>query len=113
MDGVCKIPRVESFQSQGLINISMRRYLLDNLEEAKTFVVKLYVGVSHPEIPLIELNQGSGGSVRHGIFSEVGMFGVGLVGYVDLALEELVEVLEVLSDFVGNVIGMLQKERVN
>ncbi|KAG5339334.1 hypothetical protein C0989_004664 [Termitomyces sp. Mn162] len=77
--------------------------LLEDLEGAKSFVVKLDRRPPGLEIASIELYQSARGPVRGGVTLAIGMLGVGLIGGVDFVLEKLVKGPEVFCDFVGNV----------
>ncbi|KAG5730209.1 hypothetical protein E4T56_gene11669 [Termitomyces sp. T112] len=57
------------------------------------------------KVALIKPNQGAGRPVGGGVMLGIGMFGVGLIGGVDLVLEKLVKGLEVLGNFMGGVGG--------
>ncbi|KAG5333226.1 hypothetical protein C0989_006042 [Termitomyces sp. Mn162] len=57
------------------------------------------------EVASIKPNQGAWGPVGGGVTSGIGMFGVGLIGGVDLVPEKLVKGSEVLSDFMGSMGG--------
>ncbi|KAG5331199.1 hypothetical protein C0989_008312 [Termitomyces sp. Mn162] len=95
---------VEALQAQRQVElVSMGGDLLEDLEWAKALVVEFDGRPPGLEISSVEPDQGAGGPVGGQLATGIGVLGVGLVGSVDLILEELVEGSEVLSDLVGNV----------
>ncbi|KAG5349441.1 hypothetical protein C0989_003928 [Termitomyces sp. Mn162] len=96
--------RVEALQAQRQVElVSVGGDLPEDLEWAEAFVVEFDGRPLGLKILLVEPDQGAGGPVGGWLATGVGVLGVGLVGGIDLVLEELVEGSEVLGDFVGNV----------
>ncbi|KAG5331599.1 hypothetical protein C0989_008005, partial [Termitomyces sp. Mn162] len=113
-EGVWSVPfkesnvehRVEALQTRRQVElVSVGGDLPEDLEWAEAFVVEFDRGPPGLKISSVEPDQGAGGPVGGRLAAGVSMLGVGLVGGVDLVSEELVEGLEVLGDFVGNVGG--------
>ncbi|KAG5348631.1 hypothetical protein C0989_009342 [Termitomyces sp. Mn162] len=111
-EGVWSVPfkesnmehRVEALQARRQVElVSVGGDLPEDLEWAEAFVVEFDGRPPGLKISSVEPDQGAGGPVGGQLATDIGVLGVGLVGSVDLVLEELVEGLEVLGDFVGNV----------
>ncbi|KAG5336696.1 hypothetical protein C0989_012081 [Termitomyces sp. Mn162] len=95
---------VEALQAWGQVKlVGMHEDLSENFEEAKAFMVEFDGGPPGLEVALIEPNQSAGGPVRGRIMSGISMFGIGLISSADFVLEELVEGLEILGNFVSDV----------
>ncbi|KAG5334795.1 hypothetical protein C0989_003069 [Termitomyces sp. Mn162] len=98
--------RVEALQAWRQVKlVSMGGDLPEDLEWAEAFVVEFDGRPLGLKILSVKPDQGAGGPVGGWLATGVGVLGVGLVGGVDLVLEELVEGSEVLGNFVGNVGG--------
>ncbi|KAG5333770.1 hypothetical protein C0989_004869 [Termitomyces sp. Mn162] len=96
--------RVEALQAWRQVElVSVGGDLLEDLEWAEAFVVEFDERPLGLEISPVEPDQGAGRPVGGRLAMGISMLGVGLVGGVDLVLEELVEGSEVLSDLMGNV----------
>ncbi|KAG5349147.1 hypothetical protein C0989_005608 [Termitomyces sp. Mn162] len=96
--------RVEALQARRQVKlVSVGGDLLEDLEWAEAFVVEFDGRPPGLEILPVEPDQGARGPVRGQLATGIGMLGVGLVGGVDLVLEELVEGSEVLGDLMGNM----------
>ncbi|KAG5332579.1 hypothetical protein C0989_007692 [Termitomyces sp. Mn162] len=111
-EGVWSVPfkesnvehRVEALQARRQVElVSVSGDLLEDLEWAEAFVVEFDGRPPGLKISSVEPDQGAGGPVGGWLATGVSVLGVGLVGGVDLVSEELVEGLEVLGNFVGNV----------
>ncbi|KAG5349091.1 hypothetical protein C0989_006074 [Termitomyces sp. Mn162] len=98
--------RVEALQARRQVElVSVGGDLPEDLEWAEAFVVEFDGRPPGLKILSVKPDQDAGGPVGGQLATGVGVLGVGLVGGVDLVLEELVEGSEVLGDFVGNVGG--------
>ncbi|KAG5333925.1 hypothetical protein C0989_004639 [Termitomyces sp. Mn162] len=83
--------RVEPLQAQRQVElVSVGGDLPEDLEWAEAFVVEFDGRPPGLEILPVEPNQGAGGPVGGWLATGIGVLGVGLVGGVNLILEELV-----------------------